>query len=83
MSTAERLQYRGKLAEAKQEKARIEALALPYITKIRMALDPTADRLTELDLTDLPAQAMQLHDYWGRALELDQRIARLKEALGE
>ncbi len=83
MSTTERLQYRGKLAEAKQEKARLEALAMPYITKIRMALDPTADRLTELDLADLPEQAGQLHDYWTRSQELDLKIARLKEALGE
>ena len=79
----ERLQYRGKLAEAKQEKARIEALALPYITKIRMALDPTADRLTELDLADLPEQAGQLYEYWTRSQELDLKITRLKETLGE
>ena len=83
MSSAERLQYRGKLTEAKQEKARMEALALPYVTKIRMALDPTADRLTELDLADLPEQAGQLHEYWTRSQELDLRIAKLKEALGE
>jgi hypothetical protein len=83
MSTEERLQYRGKLAEAKRERARIEAIAMPYITKIRMTLDPTADRLTDLDLFDLPAQTTQLHDYWGQALELDKKIARLKEALGE
>ena len=83
MSTEERLRYRGKLAEAKQEKTRIEAIAMPFITRIRMTLDPTADKLTDLDLSDLPTQAQQLHDHWAKAKELDVRIAKLKEALGE
>ena len=77
------LLMRARRTEARRRLAEVETVCDGLIAEIRMALDPYADSVTELELDRVRTLFEELYEKWTEARALSEKIRRLDRDLGD
>ena len=80
----ERARRMAELTEARDSLGKIEVVASGLLGQLRLATDPLMiESVAEIRATEIVNWAIEIKDYAVEARRLSERIARLKDALGE